>query len=92
MREFRVTDATDVVRTRNGYLVRAVLQERNLSRAGLENRLRSALELPLTFGWARFPDDGSSLGLLVLKALDATGASGTAAVGVPVGEAAGAVS
>jgi hypothetical protein len=70
LRQFRVSDAADCVRHGAGFLVRAVLDERRLSRPGVERRLRAAVEVPLSFGWARFPDDGSSFEVLVGAALD----------------------
>jgi hypothetical protein len=63
---FRLTDSVAITRTRYGYELVGVFDEDGLDRDALELRLRSALGGIVTcVAWARFPDDGVTLDMLV---------------------------
>jgi hypothetical protein len=63
---FRLTDSVTIARTRDGWEVAGVFDEQGFDRQGFERRLRAALEdaAPI-LGWARFPQDGLTLELLL---------------------------
>jgi hypothetical protein len=66
LRCFRLTDSVAVRRTRHGYELQGVFDDAGLARDGLERRVRE-LTAPaeVSIGWARFPDDGVTLPVLL---------------------------
>jgi hypothetical protein len=63
---FRLTDSVAISRTRYGYELVGVFDEDSLDRDALEWRLRTALGgIATCVAWARFPDDGVTLDMLV---------------------------
>jgi hypothetical protein len=63
---FRLTDSVAITRTRYGYELVGVFDEDGLDRDALEWRLRAALGgIATCVAWARFPDDGVTLGMLI---------------------------
>jgi hypothetical protein len=68
----RVTDSVTLRRVRHGYELEGVFDHHELVRGGLEQRLRRVLPAAsVHFGWARFPDDGLTLAVLLERARDA---------------------
>ena len=66
---FRLTDSVSVARVRDGYEIAGVFDEDGFERAGLERRLRAALDgIDARIGWMRFPDDGVTLEVLLESA------------------------
>jgi hypothetical protein len=66
---FRLTDSVTIARTRDGWEVAGVFDQEGFERDGLERRLRAALDGTATgVAWARFPDDGVTLDLLLAGA------------------------
>src|SRR4051794_25791549 len=62
----RVTDSVTLRRVRHGYELEGVFDHHDLVRDGLEQRLRQVLPVAgVHFGWARFPDDGLTLAVLL---------------------------
>jgi hypothetical protein len=81
----RLTDSVHVYDDLGGYHLAAVVDETDLSRAGLERRIRGRLGPDVAFGWAAFPSDGLTLGVL----LEVAGADlATHRVAEPAGSAA----
>lgn len=64
---FRLTDSVHVERSGAGYEVLAVLDTHDLSRSGVEERVRGTLDPGALLRWARFPADGVTLEDLVRK-------------------------
>jgi hypothetical protein len=63
---FRLTDSVTIARTRDGWEVAGVFDHDGFDRDGLERRLRAALDgTTAGVGWARFPEDGLTLQLLL---------------------------
>src|SRR5437773_10888790 len=63
---FRLTDSVAITRTRYGYELVGVFDEDQLDRQALEFRLRAALDgMATCVSWARFPDDGVTLQVLL---------------------------
>jgi hypothetical protein len=63
---FRLTDSVTIARTRDGWEVAGVFDQDGFDRGGLERRLRAALDGTTPgVGWARFPEDGVTLELLL---------------------------
>lgn len=68
----RVTDSVTLRRVRHGYDLEGVFDDHDLVRGGLEERLRQLLPAAgVDFGWARFPDDGLTLAVLLERAREA---------------------
>jgi hypothetical protein len=66
---FRLTDSVAIARTRYGYELKGVFDEDGLDRDALEWRLRAALDgMPTCVSWARFPDDGVTLEIVLERA------------------------
>jgi hypothetical protein len=65
---FRLTDSVAVTRVRHGYELTALFDDDGLERAALERRLRSTAGIEPSIAWARFPDDGLTLGVLISAA------------------------
>lgn len=76
---FRLTDSVSVRRRGEGYELLAVLDDHELDRAGLEQRISATLAAEPLLGWASFPDDGYTLADLVQRARErqAAGVVGT---------------
>jgi hypothetical protein len=69
---FRLTDSVAIRRTRHGFELVGVFDEEGLDRDALEWRVRSALGgIATRFAWARFPDDGFTLDMLIEDARSA---------------------
>jgi hypothetical protein len=69
LRCFRLTDSVAVRRTRHGYEVQGVFDDAGLACEGLERRVRELTgPAEVSIGWARFPDDGVTLPVLVERA------------------------
>ena len=63
---FRLTDSVTIARTREGWEVAGVFDQQGFDRDGLERRLLAALDGKAAgVGWARFPEDGLTLELLL---------------------------
>jgi hypothetical protein len=63
---FRLTDSVAIGRTRDGWEVAGVFDHDGFDPEGLERRLRAALDgTAPVLGWARFPEDGLTLQLLL---------------------------
>lgn len=63
---FRLTDSVAIARTRDGYELAGVFDEDEFDREALEWRLREALGgAAACVSWARFPDDGLTLEILL---------------------------
>jgi len=67
VRAFRVTDSVELRRRADGYDLTAVLDHRDLDRAGIEQRIAVGSE-PVAWGWALFPRAGYTLAVLVESA------------------------
>ena len=62
----RVTDTVTVRRVHNGYELHGVFDDHELARVRVEERVRELVPAGgVAFGWARFPDDGLTLSVLV---------------------------
>jgi hypothetical protein len=68
----RLTDSVHVEDGFGGYHLTAVVDEADLSRTGLEQRVREQLGDGVEFGWASFPRDGLTLSVLVEVATSGT--------------------
>jgi type IV secretory pathway TrbD component len=66
---FRLTDSVRVSSSADRFEVVAVLDTKDLSRSGVEQRVHQALDPSAELRWARFPADGVTLEALI----DATG-------------------
>jgi hypothetical protein len=63
---FRLTDSVRIARIRDGWEVVGVFDEDDFDRGGLERRVCTALGIrTLTIAWARFPEDGVTLDMLL---------------------------
>jgi hypothetical protein len=63
---FRLTDSVTIARIRDGWEVVGVFDEDDFDRGGLERRLCTALGVTApTIAWARFPEDGVTLDVLL---------------------------
>jgi hypothetical protein len=65
---FRLTDSVAVTRVRHGYELTGLFDDDGLERAALERRLRTSAGVEASVAWARFPDDGLTLGALISAA------------------------
>jgi len=82
---FRAADSVQVLRRPGGDTVRGVVSDVGDFRPeGLRARLERVLGPGTTFGWARFPDAGSTLGLLLEHAAADMAAAGDAPERRPV--------
>jgi len=64
----RLTDSLSIRRLRDGYEIAGTLDAVNFDREAFERRLRGLAPRGADFGWARFPDDGATLDVLLEKA------------------------
>jgi hypothetical protein len=64
----RVTDSVYLTRRGTGWEVQAMVDCGQLDREALRARLSEVAGFPLQIGWARFPDDGYTLAVLVAHA------------------------
>ena len=68
----RVTDTVVVRRLHHGYELHGVFDDHDLARVRIEERMRELVPAGgVAFGWARFPDDGLTLSVLVEGAREA---------------------
>jgi hypothetical protein len=82
---FRATDSVTLVRVGRRYELTALFDDDGFDRVVLERRLRSAAGTEPAVAWARFPDDGVTLGALLLAARTELSrlSGGAAAVAMP---------
>jgi hypothetical protein len=78
---FRLTDSVAIWVSANGPELRAVIDDDSFDRVALEQRIRDRLGAAAEVGWAKFPDDGVTLEVLLQHARDA--ARGIAPVPMP---------
>jgi hypothetical protein len=64
----RVTDSSYLLWDGAAFELRAMVDRERLDRRALEARLRSVAAGPLELGWARFPEDGYTLSVLLGEA------------------------
>ncbi len=64
----RVTDSSYLLWDGATFELRAMVDRQRLDRAALEARLRSVVASPVEIGWARFPEDGCTLAVLLAEA------------------------
>jgi hypothetical protein len=70
----RVTDSTCLTSVADGRELHVMVDRGHLDRDALETRLSDLAGCRLDTGWARFPEDGYTLGVLVAQARAAIGA------------------
>jgi hypothetical protein len=82
---FRITDSVAVHRRGRSFEIAVVLDEKDLQRGVVEQRLVDAVG-PAQIGWASFPEDGVALVALLESAMEAARpVAGSASAGAPAG-------
>jgi hypothetical protein len=69
----RVTDSSYLCRVGGAWELQAMVDRGRLDRGALQARLSCLAARPFEVGWARFPEDGYTLGGLVARARAALG-------------------
>jgi hypothetical protein len=76
--QFRATDSVVATKAGKGFEIHAIVDDDPLARNAIERRVAEALgDMPAQFGWARFPDGGLTLEVLIEQARP-TGLTGAA--------------